>query len=94
MFRPRANLPPAMAIQQPIDRRFMHRLVHLCFKSIFDTTDGRQLSSRCTLEERLDESLLFCTGPILMAATTDAWGIKGTWSTPFISRDNLMDKRN
>jgi len=83
-----------MAIQQPIDRRFMHRLVHLCFKSLFDTTDGRQLSSRCTLSEGRDEALLFCNGQILMAATTDAWGLECTWSTPFISRDHLMDKRN
>jgi hypothetical protein len=94
MLRPRGNLPPALAIQQPRDRRFMHRLVHLCFKRIFETTEGRQLSSRCTLAEGLDASLLFCNGQILMAATTDAWGFECTWSTPFIESDNLMDKRN
>jgi hypothetical protein len=94
MFRPRGNLPPAMAIQQPRDRRFMHRLVHLCFKSLFDTTDGRHLSSRRTLSEGLDDSRLCCNGQILMAATTDAWGSECTWSTPFIDRDHLMDNRH
>jgi hypothetical protein len=83
-----------MARQQPIDRRFMHRMVNMCFKSTFDGTDGSHLSGRCTLEKRGNELLFLFKRQILTAATATSWGFKRGRPKSFIERDHLMHKGN
>jgi hypothetical protein len=80
----RCNLPPAMARQQPRARGFMHRVVHVGFKSPFDGTDGGHLSGCCTLEKRGNAWLFFVNRQIVMAAPATSRGFKrmGSRSPP------------
>jgi hypothetical protein len=83
-----------MAIQQPRDRGFMHRVMHVCVKSTFDGPDGGHLSSGCPLEKRGNEWLFFVNRQLLIAAPATSRGFKRGRSKSLIEGDHLRHKGN
>src|SRR5512135_3003531 len=73
MTRTWNQLPPAVTIQEAVDARDMHLLLHLGFKGLVNVLGGGNLSPFSLSEKGLQKAAFLRHTHILMTASPPAW---------------------
>src|SRR5215831_16961644 len=88
MTRPGNELAPTVTIQEAVDARDMHLLLHLSFKGLLNVLGGGNLSLFSLSEKGLQKAALLLQTHVLMTASSLAWGFNCSQPQTLVGRND------